>query len=125
MLSQRDFIVKQNGERFSVGPVRRTQVRGLTLQQAFTIGNLDEKDIRYCVPLVGLETLPWPQTRYTRPQDVYERPESPCAEGDPFPVGFDYQATPMGSDVPRIPEGRQLRGRTPVWALTMYGGKGS
>jgi hypothetical protein len=124
MLSQRDFIVKQNGERFSVGPVRRTQVRGLTLQQAFTIGNLDEKDIRYCVPLVGLETLPWPQTRYTRPQDVYERPESPCAEGDPFPVGFDYQATPMGSDVPRIPEGRQLRGRTPVWANIMYGGKG-
>lgn len=125
MLSQRDFIVKQNGERFSVGPVRRTQVRGYTLQQAFSIGNLDEKDIRYCVPLVGLETLPWPQTRYTRPQDVYERPESPCAEGDPFPVGFDYQATPMGSDVPRIPEGRQLRGRTPVWANIMYGGKGS
>lgn len=124
MLSQRDFIVKQNGERFSVGPVRRTQVRGYTLQQAFTIGNLDEKDIRYCVPLTGLETLPWPETRYTNPENAYERPESPCAEGDPFPVGYDYQATPMGTNVPKVPEGRQLRGRTPVWANIMYGGKG-
>lgn len=124
MLSQRDFIVKQNGERFSVGPVRRTQVRGYTLQQAFSIGNLDEKDIRYCVPLTGLETLPWPETRYTNPENAYERPESPCAEGDPFPVGYDYQATPMGTNVPKVPEGRQLRGRTPVWANIMYGGKG-
>jgi len=118
MLSQRDFIVKQNGERFSVGPVRRTQVRGLTLQQAFTIGSLDEKDIRYCVPLTGLETLPWPETRYTNPE------LSPCEEADPYPVGFDYQATPMGTDVPKVPEGRQLRGRTPVWANIMFGGKG-
>lgn len=124
LLSQRDFIVKQNGERFSIGPVRRTQVRGLVLQQAFQIGNLDEKDIRYCVPLVGLETLPWPQTRYTNPENAYERPESPCAEGDPFPVGYDYQATPMGSEVPKIPDGRERRGRTPVWANIMYGGKG-
>lgn len=119
MLSQRDFIVKQNGERFSVGPVRRTQVRGLTLQQAFTIGSLDEKDIRYCVPLTGLETLPWPETRYTNPE------LSPCEEADPYPVGFDYQATPMGTNVPKVPEGRQLRGRTPVWANIMFGGKGS
>ena len=118
MLSQRDFLVKQNGERFSVGPVRRTQVRGLTLQQAFTIGSLDEKDIRYCVPLTGLETLPWPETRYTNPE------LSPCEEADPYPVGFDYQATPMGTDVPKVPEGRQLRGRTPVWANIMFGGKG-
>lgn len=124
MLSQRDFIVKQNGERFSVGPVRRTQVRGYTLQQAFSIGNLDEKDIRYCVPLTGLETLPWPETRYTNPENAYERPESPCAEGDPFPVGYDYQAAPMGTNVPKVPEGRQLRGRTPVWANIMFGGKG-
>jgi hypothetical protein len=124
MLSQRDFIVKQNGERFSVGPVRRTQVRGYTLQQAFSIGSFDERDIRYCVPLTGLENLPWPETRYTNPENAYEHPESPCAEGDPFPVGYDYQATPMGTNVPKVPEGRQLRGRTPVWSNIMFGGKG-
>ena len=119
MLSQRDFIVKQNGERYSVGPVRRTQVRGLILQQAFSIGYLDTGDIRYKVPMGELERLPWPQTRYTRPED------SPCAEADPHPVGYDYQATPMATEVPKIDDGREQRGRTPVWANITYGGKGS
>lgn len=118
MISQRDFIVKQNGERYSIGPVRRTQVRGVNLQQAFTIGYLDEKDIRYCVPLTGLEELPWPETRYTNPE------LSSCVESDPFPVGYDYQATQMGTEVPKIPDGREQRGRTPVWANITYGGKG-
>ena len=118
MLSQRDFIVKQNGERYSIGPVRRTGVRGVSLQQAFQIAYLDSHDIRYQVPLVGLETLAWPETRYTRPE------EAPCVEADPHPVGFDYQATPMGTEVPKIPDGREQRGRTPVWANIMYGGKG-
>lgn len=118
MMSQRDFIVKQNGERYSIGPVRRTGVRGVTLQQAFQIGYLDSHDIRYQVPMVGLEALAWPETRYTRPE------ESPCVESDPHPVGFDYQATPMGTEVPKIPDGREQRGRTPVWANIMYGGKG-
>jgi len=118
LLSQRDFIVKQNGERYSIGPVRRTQVRGLVLQQTFQIGYLDEKDIRYAVPLEGLESLPWPQTRYTNPQDV------PCENNAPYPIGYEYQATPMGTEVPKIPDGREIRGRTPVWASITYGGKG-
>ena len=118
LLSQRDFLVKQNGERFSVGPVRRTQVRGVVLQQTFQIGYLDQKDIRYAVPLTGLQTLPWPQTRYTNPQDV------PCEDNAPYPIGYDYQATPMGTEVEKIPDGREQRGRTPVWANITYGGKG-
>jgi hypothetical protein len=118
MLSQRDFVVKQNGERYSIGPVRRTGVRGVVLQQAFQIGYLDSADIRYQVPLVGLAELAWPETRYTRPED------SPCVESDPHPVGFDYQATPMGTDVAKIPDAREQRGRTPVWANITYGGKG-
>ena len=119
MVSQRDFIVKQNGERYSIGPVRRTQVRGLVLQQSFQIGYLDSGDIRYRVPMVGLEELAWPETRYTSPEDA------PCVEADPYPIGFDYQATPMGTEVPKIPDGREQRGRTPVWANITYGGKGS
>ena len=120
MLSQRDFIVKQNGERYAVGAVRRTQVRGLILQQAFAIGYLDMGDIRYRVPMGALERLPWPETRYSNPED------SPCADPqDPYPVGYDYQATPMATEVPKIDDAREQRGRTPVWANITYGGKGS
>jgi len=118
LLTQRDFIVKQNGERFSIGPVRYTSARGVVLQQSFNIGYLDECDIRYKVPLYGLEQLPWPETRYTNPEDA------PCVESDPYPVGYDYQATPMGTEVAKIPDGRELRGRTPVWANLTYGGNG-
>jgi len=117
-VSQRDFIVKQNGERFSIGPVRRTQIRGLTLQQAFQVGYLSGGDIRYQVPMVGLERLAWPETRYTRPED------SACVDSPPYPVGYDYQATPMGTEVAKVPDGREIRGRTPVWANIMYGGRG-
>lgn len=115
MLSQRDFIVKQNGERYSIGPVTRTAVRGVVLQQSFTIQYLDECDIRYKVPVTG--PLPWPQTRLTRPQDG-------CEDADPYPVGYDYQATPMGTEAAKIPDGREQRGMTPVWQNIMYGGKG-
>lgn len=118
IVSQRDFIVKQNGERFSIGPVRRTQVRGRTLQQAFTIGYLGFGDIRYKVPMGDLERLPWPQTRYTNPE------EAPCVGGPPYPVGSEYQATPMATEVPKIPDSREQRGRTPVWSNITYGGKG-
>jgi hypothetical protein len=117
-VSQRDFIVKQNGERFSIGPVKRTQIRGLTLQQSFQIGYLGEGDIRYKVPMGDLERLAWPETRYTRPED------SPCGDSPPYPVGYEYQATPMGTEVPKVPDGREIRGRTPVWANITYGGRG-
>jgi hypothetical protein len=119
LLSQRDFLVKQNGERFSIGPVRRTQVRGVVLQQAFNIGYLEENDIRYRVPMVGLTDLPWPETRYTRPQDAE------CVDSDPYPVGYDADGAPMGTEVAKIPDGREQRGRTPVWANLTYGGKGT
>ena len=119
MTSQRDFIVKQNGERYSVGPVRRTQVRGLILQQAFNIGYLDTGDIRYKVPMDELERLPWPETRYSNPEDA------PCKDSDPHPVGYDYQASPMMSEAAKIPDEREQRGRTPVWQNITYGGGGS
>lgn len=115
MLSQRDFIVKQNGERYSIGPVTRTAARGTVLQQSFSIRYIDECDIKYKVPVTG--PLPWPETRLTRPEDG-------CADADPYPVGFDYQATPMGTEAAKIPDGREQRGRTPVWQNLTYGGKG-
>lgn len=119
MTSQRDFIVKQNGERYSIGPVRRTQVRGLILQQAFAIGYLDTGDIRYRVPMGALERLPWPETRYSNPEDA------PCeSPQDPHPIGYSHQATPMMSEAAKIPDGREKRGRTAVFQNIMYGGGG-
>jgi hypothetical protein len=115
MVSQRDFIVKQNGERYSIGPVRRDQVRGVTLQQTFQIGYLSTGDIRYRVPMGALERLPWPQTRYTRPQDV------PCEPSDPYPLGCDPQASPMATQNESGPDGRESRGRTPIYQNLMYG----
>ena len=112
-ITQRDFIVKQTGERYSIGPVRRPASRGLPLQQHFTIGYLDEQDLRYRVPVTGIEDLPWPQTRPTDP-------DTPCNDAVPYPVGFDYQATPMETDKGNIPEGRQQRGRSPVWSNLTY-----
>jgi hypothetical protein len=118
MVSQRDFLVKQNGERYSIGPVRRPAIRGRVLQQHFNIAYLDEQDIRYRVPVTGTTLLPWPETRYTRPE------EAPCEDAEPYPVGYDYEAQQMGTEVGKIPDSREQRGRTPVWANITYGGKG-
>lgn len=120
MVSQRDFIVKQNGERYGIGPVRYTQVRGVVLQQTFNIGYIDECDIRYSVPVSGINELTWPETRFTNPETAA------CGtEVDPYPVGYDYQATTMATEAEKIPDGREIRGRTPVWQNIQYGGKGS
>jgi len=113
MLSQRDFIVKQTGERYSIGPVRRPASRGRPLQQHFSIAYIDEKDIRYQVPVSGVAELPWPETRTTDQR-------TPCNDGDPHPVGFDYQATPMQTEKENIPDEREQRGRTPVWENITY-----
>ena len=117
-ITQRDFSVKQSGERYSIGPVRRPSIRGLPLQQHFNVQYLDEQDMRYQVPVDGTADLPWPQTRYTNPE------LSACEDADPFPIGYDYNAAPMGTEVPKIPDGRELRGRTPVWANLTVGGRG-
>ena len=118
-ITQRDFILKQTGERYSIGPVHRPASRGLPLQQHFTIAYLDEQDIRYRMPVDGITELPWPETRLTPPV------EAPCDPGPPFPVGFDSQVSPMETDAPKIPAERQLRGRSPVWGSITYGGKNS
>lgn len=53
LITQRDFVVKQTNERYSIGPVRRPTNRGNLLQQHFTISYLPEQDIRYRVPITG------------------------------------------------------------------------
>jgi len=96
LLSQRDFLVKINGERYSVGPVRMPTNRGMVLQQHFNIGHLDEAEIRYKVPMdnqQGIMALP------------------------AVPPGND----PAGrTSKPNIPDEREIKGRTAVWEDIVY-----
>jgi len=112
LVTQRDFIVKQTNERYSIGAVRRPSNRGNVLQQHFSLGYLSEGDIRYKVPIVGIAALPWPETRLTHDPDV------------PYPVvGTTYEpveagsraAFPMETDSLNTPNGIQQRGRTQTW----------
>jgi len=99
ILSQRDFLVKLNGDRYSVGAVRFPSNRGMVLQQHFNIGHIDEKDIRYRVPVgnpvkfVATQFAPTPYTRF----------------------GPENEADHSVTDKPNIPDERELRGRTKVW----------
>jgi hypothetical protein len=97
LLSMRDFIVKIDGERYSLGPIHRPSNRGMMLQQHFSIGHLDEKDIRYSVPI--------------------DRPRS-VTELAPIVPPQNYPAAP--TDKPGIPDERELRGRTATWENIVY-----
>ena len=99
LVSQRDFIVKINGERYSIGAVRMPTNRGMVLQQHFNIGHLDEQDIRYQVPV----------------DDVYRYVADQLAPMIP-PDTAPAQVT----DKPGIPNERERRGRTKVWENVMY-----
>lgn len=111
IVSQRDFILKQNNERYSIGPVRRPTNRGNVMQQHFNIAYLDPPDIRYEVPVditIASPNLPWPQTRYTyRPiRETYDRDLSA-----PWPVTPDA-VLPMSTNKENVPDGTQERSRT-------------
>jgi len=98
LLSQRDFIIKLNGDRYGIGPVRMPSNRGMQLQQHFSISHLDEGDIRYKVPVLDVSTLVVPETRY-------------IIEGE-------GKATPMTTERQVIPDEREFRGRTVVYENT-------
>jgi hypothetical protein len=96
LLTQRDFFVRLNGDRYGISGVRMPSVRGMQLQQFFTTSHLDTADIRYKVPVMQTEFLVAPQTRYIIPGKGH--------------------ATPMMTDTPGIPAERQIRGNTTTFA---------
>ena len=121
VVTQRDFVVKQNNERYTIGPVRRPTNRGNLLQQHFTLGSFDEGDIRYRVPIDGTASFPWPQTRYgfrqvpSMPVDGELRmPPSTMPDAPAYPLGPSVQL-PMQTEKADVPDENQQRGRTPVW----------
>jgi len=98
MLSQRDFIVKQNNDRYSIGPVTMFSNRGNVLQQEFTIDVRDENDIIYEVPVTGVAGLTYPETRtmdWDDPQDETNYPQITEDE--------------------KVPDSIEERGRTPTY----------
>lgn len=99
LLAQRDFVVKLNGERYSIGAIQVQTNRGMVLQQNGMLGHLDEKDIRYRVPIDN-------PSRYLSNQTELAIP----------PLNSPAQIT----DKPNIPDERELRGRTIAWENITY-----
>lgn len=99
ILSQRDFLVKINGDRYSIGPVRMPSNRGMVLQQHYTIGHIDEGDIRHQVPM-------------DNPHGLVVNQLSPVIPPDPLPAAV--------TDKPNIPNEREIRGRTKAWENITY-----
>lgn len=120
LLTQFDLIVKETGERYSIGPVRKPTNRGNIMQQHFQIRLLDDNDLRYQIPMFDPTALLWPGAR-TRPaimqngQWEFEYPKA-----GPFPEGTEPQAYPGTTDKDLIPDERQQRGRTIKWENGMY-----
>ncbi len=98
MLSQRDFILKLNGDRYAIGSVRSPTARGMKLQQFFTMTYIDEKDIRYKIPVIDTRYMQSPQTRYIIP-----------GQGKMNPIVTERHA---------IPDSREFRGNTVVFENT-------
>lgn len=111
IVSQRDFIVKQNNDRYSIGPVRRPTNRGNVMQQHFNIQYIDSDDIRYKVPIdqeIASPNLPWPQTRYTYSplRETYDARRDPA-----WPVTPDA-ILPLATNKSNEPDELEERGRT-------------
>ena len=110
IVTQRDFIVKQNNDRYSIGAVRYPSNRGSILQQHFNIAYLDSGDMRYKVPIDGVPSV-WPRTNYS----YWTQRETYSARADaPYPTTPDT-AYPMLTDRPDISNHAEAKGRTATW----------
>jgi hypothetical protein len=117
-LTQRDFVVRQTNERYSIGAVRKPSARGNIMQQHFSIKYLEEGDIRYEVPMADPAGLTWPECRIMPPTTTGGAWRAFPPFG-PHPVG--EQATiPNTTDKENIPDEREIRGRTAVWENITY-----
>lgn len=97
LLAQRDFLMKVTGDRFSIGPPRMPTNRGNILQQHFTIASIDEKDIRYKVPI-----------------DVGYR------SGMVVRTGPEVEASSEITEKENISDEREYKGRTLAWKNSVY-----
>lgn len=103
LLNQRDFVVRQNNDRYGIGGVRTPTHRGAILQQHFQMELFDEEDIRYEVPVTGTESLGYPETRTVDPEDT-----------------GDEVRWPQITDKEDVPDEVEKKGRTAVWENLEY-----
>lgn len=95
LIRQQDFLIKSNNDRYSIGGTRSPNPRGMRLQQHFTIGYIEDKDIRYKVPMDNGRLY----------------------VAQAIPPG---NAPSMVETKSNIPDERELSGRTVVWKDTVY-----
>lgn len=101
LLTDRDFIVRQNNQRFSIARINAQGSRGAIYQQHFNLSPLDQKDIRYAVSISGgAASVPasWNAYRTDKPTD----------------------ASPVITDKPEIPDQYEYRGRTVTFENIVY-----
>lgn len=100
-INPRDVIVRQNNERYVIGPVTPQGSRGAIYQQHFTMSYIDQGDIRYSIPITGGED------------------QVPTAY-DPYREEAPTDASPAVNDKPEIPAERIIRGRTVTFENISY-----
>ena len=108
IINERDVIVRQNNERYVVGPVNYQGSRGAIYQQHFTITYIDEGDIRYKIGVVG--------GRISIPESTDLYREESGTPGQPL-------KTPASPVIPlktEIPRDKILLGRTVTWENITY-----
>lgn len=101
LLNTRDVVVRQNNERYVIGPVNPQGSRGAIYQQHFTMSIIDQADIRYQIPITGAET---------------QVPASYDAYRETAPT----EASPVINAKPEIPQERIIRGRTVTFENITY-----
>jgi len=100
-LNTRDVVVRQNNERYVVGPVNAQGQRGAIFQQHFTMSYIDQGDIRYKIPITGGETQVPPA------YDAYR--QTPPTD-----------ASPDVNNKPEIPPDKIIRGKTVTFENISY-----
>lgn len=101
IINERDVVIRQNNERYVIGPVTPQGSRGAIYQQHFSMSYVDQGDIRYQIPITGGET------------------EVP-ASYDPYREEAPTDASPAINNKPEIPLERILRGRTVTFENITY-----
>jgi hypothetical protein len=102
LLNERDVIVRQNNERYVVGPVNPQGARGAIFQQHFTMSYIDQGDIRYQIDIPGAENGPPPSwDRYRT-----EKPPTPASPEMPLK--------------PTVDPAKIIRGRTVTFENISY-----
>lgn len=120
VLAHWDFIVKQNGERFSIGALNPICVRGAPLQQQFQMGLLPDTDIRYRVLIPGQSpsVVPDANTGYLEPIGSDENPVGPPPP--PPSVTSIVDASPVITENPDVEVGVRVKGRTVTFDNISY-----